>query len=276
MEAYYWDNLPVAMRLADEAGLGVNADYLSVYRMIEAENVTRMGSVLYDRGDWLLYEYDQETTDVPSHAIEHLLRSGCDQVADAFQWKHGPPVLFTLLHPAVNAPYVPGRDGFFIDKYPFDKVCLPTESLTRQDHFVGAVRHEYTHAMCLNRSEGKCPTWLHEAIATVAEDPRDSRFGRPDRWRDPAGLTAAFRSDRESPEGMIKVRSAYAQARILGQFLMNLGGTAKLGSLLEAFTDNTFFQNLMIEATSQRPEDEALKQVYGIGVKELFKRASES
>jgi hypothetical protein len=274
MEAYYWDNLRMAMKLADDAGLGLNAAYLSVFRMIDAEYTTREASVLVDRGDWLLVEHVPHTHEVSLTEIETLVRTGCDQVADAFSWQHGPAVLFTVLHPDVNAPYVPGRHGFFIDKYPFDKVCLPTYLLDEPGHFVAAVRHEYAHAMCLNRSLGKCPTWLHEAIATVAETPTASRFGRPRIWRDPRDLEAAFRDDRETEEGAASVTAAYAQARRLGQALLDEGGTAKLGKLLDAFTDNTFLQNLIISALSQHPEDEALKQVYGFGVKELFKRAA--
>jgi|GEM_PF-815576 len=272
MEAYYWDNLKVAMGLAESAGLGVNLAFLSIYRMIEAEHLTREESVLSDRGDWLLLEYIADTTDLSLPQIDGLVRSGCDQVAETYGWSHGPAVLVTLLHPINNAPYVPGRHGFFIDKYPFDKICLPTDLLGDSEKFIGAVRHEYAHAMALNRTQGKCPLWLHEAIAMVAEhgslNPR-----RPSVWRDPNSLDSAFRADRESDVGSRVVNDAYNQSFCLGSFLIQIHGNSGLGRLLDAFTDNSFGQELLMRVTNQRPEDEALKQVYGFGLNELFARA---
>jgi hypothetical protein len=71
------------------------------------------------------------------------------------------------------------------------------------------------------------------------------------------------------------VADAYAQCGILGRALASDGGTEKLGRLLDAFSDNTFFKDLFIEATAQHREDEALRQVYGYGVKKLFKTAAQ-
>jgi hypothetical protein len=47
-------------------------------------------------------------------------------------------------------------------------------------------------------------------------------------------------------------------------------GKAKLGQLLDAFTDNTLLTDLKMRVTGQSPADEALKQVYGLGERELF------
>lgn len=279
MNAYYWDNLRVAMMLAEENGLGINANYLSVYRMIEAEFVTREKSQLVDRGDWLLLEFQEVEGRDPidtAMEIERLVRAGCDQVAADFSWSHGPAVLFTILDQSTNAPYVPGRDGFFIDKYPFDKICLPAALLSRPEEFLGAVRHEYAHAMALNRTAGRCPTWLHEAVAMIAQEQGRPPHRQSWRWLQPLDLAQAFRSDRETEPGARTVSDAYRQAHHIGWYLTTLKGKQGLGQLLDGFADNSFAQELFMRVKNQRPEDEAMIQIYGFGVDELFKRAQKA
>lgn len=276
MEAYYWDNLLVAMDLAQESGMGLNGAYLGVFRTIEAEHATREEGLLLDRGDWLLLEYvPQEGADDELPWIESVVREECGRVTDEFGHSLGHSVLFTFLHPDGDVPYVPGREGYFVDKYPFDKVCLPSSLLRRPDELRGAVRHEFAHAMALNRSLGQCPLWLHEAVAMVAQDGPRRRARRLAQWRGPVELEAAFRKDRETPDGSVAVREAYTQAAVLGGYLDGQGGRRKLGSLMDAFTDNGLLQSLWMQAVSQRPEDEALKQVYGFGLNDLFARAYE-
>lgn len=274
LKAYYWDNLKVAMSLAEDAGVGAGAGYLTLYRMIEAEHVTREVSEFSDRGDWLLLEHVPEHSGLALEQVESVVRHACDQVAEAFAWQHGPATLVTFLHPVVDAPYTPGRDGFFIDKFPFDKICLPSHLFGDEARLVSALRHEYAHAMSLNRTEGRCPLWLHEAIAMSAQYLRPVTFRKPQQWKDPVMLERAFRHERETHEGASLVGDAYAQAGILGSHLVSLKGTAGLGELLDAFVDNSFVKNLVMEATGQPPEDEALKQVYGFGLKDLFARAA--
>lgn len=275
LEAYYSDKLAVAAKLADEVGLGAGASFLTTYRLIEAEHLTREASVLIDRGGWLLLEFQQPEDRDPTEyesALRELVMVGCDQVTGLFNWSHGPRVLLTMLHPAANVPYVPSRDGYFMDKYPYDKICLPSMLLGSPDRLIAAVRHEYAHAMALNRTEGKCPIWLHEAIAMVAEH-GNANVMRPRKWRDQDSLHAAFRGDRNSDGGLALVSDAYAQSFVLGRYLYKLKGGSGLGELLDAFTDNSFGQELLMRVVNQRPEDEALKQVYGMGVTELFEKA---
>lgn len=276
MKAYYWDNLKVAMMLADENGLGVNGNYLPVYRMIEAEHLTRENSVLSDRGDWLLLEYqvddDGDSIEI-GQQLEALVRKGCDQVCSSFGWSHGPAVLFTMLHPVTNAPYVPGRSGFFIDKYPFDKICLPAALMANEEEFLAAVRHEYAHAMVLNRTIGRSPTWLHEAVAMMAQENGAPPDRSPWTWRSALDLAAAFRADRESDSGSRVVSDAYRQSHQLGWYLYSLKGSKGIGDFLDGFADNTFGRELLMRVTNQSPEDEALHQIFGFGVKELFERA---
>jgi len=274
MEAYYWDNLKVAMDLAEESGLGLNGAYLGVFRTIEAEHVAREEGRMSDRGDWLLVEHvpvDEEEDDLPW--IEALVREQCGQTAEAFGHALDHAVLFTFLHPTADVPFVPGRQGYFVDKYPFDKICLPSSLLRRPDELKGAVRHEFAHAMALNRSQGKCPLWLHEAVAMVAQDGIRRRVRRLSTWRNPVALESAFRQDRETPDGSATVREAYAQAAVLGSYLADQGGVRELGRLLDAFTDNGLLQSLWMQTVSQKPEDEALRQVFGFGLKALFERA---
>ena len=45
---------------------------------------------------------------------------------------------------------------------------------------------------------------------------------------------------------------------------------------MDAFTDNTVLEGLWMQVRAQTAEDEALRQVYGIGVEELFAQAEGS
>ena len=273
LEAYYWDNLGVAMELAEDVGVGFNGSYLAMFRMIEAENMTRDSSEFSDRGDWLLLEHVPEFTNRSLEEIELVVRHSCDQVADDFGWQHGPAVLFSFLHPAADAPYIPGRAGFFVDKYPFDKVCLPTHLVQQPELLTGAIRHEYSHAMALNRSQGRCPNWLHEAIAMTAQYNGAVKMASPQRWVDPKALGRAFRHERISEVGGRIVGDAYRQAHVIGAYLVSLKGRRGLGEVLDAFVDNSFAKNLFMEATGQVPEVEAIKQVYGLSLKDIWKEA---
>jgi len=275
IDAYYWDQLEKALELA--SGLGVTFGWQEwMFRLIEAEAVTRQVSdtiqvdpqVSLEHVPAQLHHISQVTADV-AHATADVRRR--------FGWAEGANTLVSILAEETNAPWTVGRAGYMMDKYPYDKICLPRVSTHNPIEFQSVVRHEYAHVMVLNLSEAKAATWLHESVTMVAQDwMRTEDWGKfahgTEHWLQPAALNAAF-NDEHDPK-LFHARSlAYSQSSALGFYLKSIGGEPKIGDLLRGFADNTNWTELKMTLTGQTPADEALREVYGFGEKELFDRA---
>ncbi len=276
MRFYFEDRLDAALRAAEELAGAAMGAYLSQYRVIEAEQATRLVSRSWRAAEWLTVESppNESVLDEPALAAEVL--DACDDVAETFGWRHGPQTWVTFLTAEVDGPWLPTRHGYCIDKNRFTKICLPVALTGDREELAEAVRHEYAHVMTGHRTAGRCPRWLDEAVAMTAERAdlsfRDFATGHA-AWRGPRDLDAAFREDRESVEGSQVVRQAYRQAAALGATLVGRGGPAKLGALLDAFADNSFLTEVALRLTGQDYAGEALRQVYGLSTDGLFAEA---
>lgn len=277
-EDYLWERLEKAYDAISSLGAGTSGMAMTTYRLIEAEWLTRQRSEVIEINEWLSLELIPSEIFLSNDEIAEVVLEACDEVADRFDWAHGPATRVTLLTLSANTPWAPGRHGFCIDKYPFDKVCIPS-ALTNQKHLLKqVVLHEYAHVMTMNRSNGLCPLWLDEAVAMTAGgqiDPKarwEFQVGHWP-WRDPMDLSRAFHQDRESHAGQQVVWQAYQQSAVLGAYLASLKGEESLGRLMYAYTNNAWIVNLLIRLKGEEPSEEALNEVYGFGVDELFKRS---
>jgi hypothetical protein len=309
-EHYYWDRLSEAYSAVSELGAGSGGHGLVGFRMIEGEWITRERGVILPVNDWLTIEVIpqevgsvslgsprpdplprrrepadgeasagsyQGETGLPSTLVESVV-GACDEVAARFGFEHGPPVLLSVLARESNVPWMPGRHGYCIDKHPYDKICVPSYALHDREDLEHVVQHEYAHVVSLNLSQGRCPLWLDEAVAMVAGGGIDRRAWRllesgVAEWRDARDLDAAFRGDREDEGARQAVWLAYQQSAVIGHFLASLDGDAGLGRLLRGFSNNTLVQEILMRARGQSAADEALREVYGFGVRELFSEA---
>ncbi|MEA2553244.1 MAG: hypothetical protein QOJ65_1420 [Fimbriimonadaceae bacterium] len=185
--------------------------------------------------------------------------------------------MVSVLAQEANAPWAVGRYGYFVDKYPHDKICLPNYAAHHPDYLHETTMHEYAHAIVLNLAEGHVPRWLNEAIAMVAQGGADKeiahKFARREiDWLAPNQLNVELVSELEGEE-RTSLWYAYQQSAWIGEYLVNLKGEAGLAELLKAFADNPFLKELFMRAVNYPHAEEALKQVYGFGQDVLFERA---
>jgi hypothetical protein len=272
IDAYYWDRLEQAYGLALELGVAYGWQEW-FFRLIQAEAVTRGESQTLKIDEQLSLEY------VPSelHHVSQVaadIGHACAEVRSRFGWNEDAKTLIAILAEETDAPWTVGRAGYMMDKYPYDKICLPRTATHTSREFQSAIRHEYAHVMVLNLSQGKAAMCLHEAITMLAQDwSREEDWSKfaasAEPWLDPVALTAAF-DDQHDPSRFQARSLAYSQSAALGFYLKSLGGETKIGELLRAFADNSNLAELKMALTGQSPADEALRQVYGFGERELF------
>jgi hypothetical protein len=180
--------------------------------------------------------------------------------------------MVSVLAEETDAPWAVGREGYFIDKYPYDKICLPLRATGDSLHQV--IAHEYAHCITLNLAQGRAPRWLDEAVSVTIEGRIDRRAAHAFAtgqipWLNHLNLGSAFMNFANPQARWL----AYQQAGIIGHYLAHLKGTKTLGDLMRAFSDNSFWTELIDRLKGEPPVEEALRQVYGFGVKKLFKEA---
>jgi hypothetical protein len=268
LELYYHDRLEPAYSLVEAMGAGSLGRGLGLFRMIEAEWATRTVSTRSARGDWLEIEWVAGEVSWSLEDLDAGIRQACDEVCQAFGWNPGPPTLVTVLARAADAPWTPGRHGYCVDKYPYEKICLPNSLLDDPCGFGAALRHEFAHVMTVNRAQGLCPRWFDEAVAMVADGTRHGpqwrRFREGhDTWRDLRSLEAAFHEDRENSMGQRIVLQAYTQSHVIGEHLASLGGTRALGECLDQFEPSGLWDGLLERLRGRPPVDRALTKGFG-------------
>lgn len=272
-DLYYWDKVVEAYERSLEAGTIGGGSTLGFYRLVEGEALTRQVSKISDLTPWLKLEEIEGSPD----GLAQVTVEVCREVAGRLAWNYDSAAMVSILVPEADVPWHSARYGYMMDKYPYDKVCLPAAALADQRHFRRVLAHEYAHVVTLNRTSNRAPHWLEEGISTWIEGP-----GRPDAiarfktgestWRTPQDLENAFGAERRNGENRDRIRDAYDQARILTDYLARQSGEAGIQRFLGAFSDNSLWDEFKIRL-GEPPVEEALKQVYGIGQKELFEAA---
>lgn len=256
------------------AGYGMGAA-LRTYRTIEAEweaehDLSGSGHINELNVNW-------QVSGRPPGDVEQLIVHALNETRAVFDFKSteiGVKVVF--LGENSNAPWTPGRWGYYTPKNGMGKICLPSYLLDRPQELHGALKHEYAHHMVHDRAEGRCTLYLNEAIATYAQGDYQRSIARPFsakrwKWLSPSELNQAFNSyGKQGSEG---VQAAYAQAYLIGQYLVDLKKSQSLGELLDAMSDNSTLRELWMSMKNQNHAEEALKQVFGFGEAELFERA---
>ena len=118
------------------------------------------------------------------------------------------------------------------------------------------VRHEYTHLLIHQATNGHAPRWLHEGLAQVAEPRSAPRFVETDVALDRqqytlAGLERLFRSN--------AVGAAYQLSHVVSEFLVERRGMAGIRALLGRLGQG-------------EPMDQALKESAGVSVEDVEAR----
>lgn len=280
IEEYYWDRLDTAYGFAQEIGVGFGGGYEGWYRTIEAEAITREQGDQEALNDWLTVEvvpHELGHGGLARHEVHEVVGETCEEVACRFGFATGAKTLVTVLAQETDAPWAVGRYGYMMDKYPYDKICIPLVS-TRSAHGLSeVVSHEYAHVLVQSTTEGRSPKWLHEAIAMLAERSSDYRlrsaFAHGDAaWLWPHDLEITHSRNRQGEPDRERTWQAYQQSAWLGRYLVEQKGEAGIGDLLRGFANNSTWTELKMRVTGQTSADEALREVYGFGENELFER----
>jgi hypothetical protein len=278
MEAYYQDRLDAAFKVASTLGADFGGVGALLFRQIEGEYLTRKAATQLKPTEWLTLEFVAD--EVPHAAdLQVPILNACDDIAERLDWKHSAPIMISVLTQEADAPWSVGRFGYFVDKYPYDKICIPFRSTQDLKDLREVVLHEYAHAIVLNLAEGHAPRWLDEMIAMHAQGGPDPRFAKgfasgQMRWLDPDALNVQYIAEREGKSGQ-QVLYAYQQSACIGAYLNKTRGEESFSKLLRSFSDNSFVQELAMRAANIKPADEAIKETYGINERQLFQQALE-
>lgn len=272
-DLYYWDKVVEAYERSLEAGAIGGGSTLGFYRLVEGEALTRRVSTISDVTAWLKLEHPPGVAPI----LAEVTREVCSEVAGRLGWNYQAQAMVSVLVPEADVPWHSARYGYMMDKYPYDKVCLPAVALADQAHFRRVLAHEYAHVVTLNTTSNRAPHWVEEGVSTWIEGPaRPDSAGRfqtgESTWRSPIDLENAFASERRNGENREKIRDAYDQSRLLVQFLVNQKGEAGIQQFLSAFSDNSVWDEIKIRL-GEAPVEEALKQAFGINQSRLFEEA---
>ncbi|MCW5944039.1 MAG: hypothetical protein KIS66_17550 [Fimbriimonadaceae bacterium] len=274
IEHYYWDRLDRAYEIASTQGLGQMGAYLSWFRMIEAEWLTRRDGERLKVEPWLELEWSPgDVGYADMRPIGEAVRAACDEVAQRLGWTHGASTLVSILREEARAPWSIAADGYCVDMHPYEKICLPRYALEDRIDFRRVVRHEYAHVVTINLAAGTAPRWLSEAVSVLLEGGRDRATERAFRdgsaqWLDPDPLEKSF-----SAEDRSRVWLAYRQSGLIGGYLASLEGELRVGDLLRAHAEGSFWKRLGAGFLGATHTDVAMRRTYGRSVSQVFSEA---
>jgi hypothetical protein len=270
-ELYLQDRVEEAFEEAENIGaLDTNDLYA------EAE-VRRLGTKWQVR-PWLTVEGIESEIGHHIHSALEPMGTACEDLASRFGWDHREATMISLLPQDVEAPWMPGRWGYFIDKVPYDKICIPHHLLRDLDNLILTVKHEFMHDITTNVTNGKIPRWFGEGMSTLAEGRFDQtslddwRHSRAE-WHNSIELDALVASDNRDAEKRREISRAYSQANFIARYLETLGGEPTLAALLRALGDETFLHNLQNQVHLWSRMEGGLRRVYGLSESEVFERA---
>jgi hypothetical protein len=277
IDHYDHDRVEEAFAIVREHGIGAVGEHLSFYREIEAEAVSRRGARRIELSEWVLFEYLPWEVGDPgpwARRVEKAIAA----VSERMGWTPTEKALVAMLAKECDVPWAVHPYGYFADKVPYDKICMPSYLLEDPGEFEQAVAHEYGHVISLNLSQGKAPRWLEEAVSVLLGREFDEEvvgeFARGEiEWLGPAELDGAFEAPDDVDEDDDSVWLAYQQAGLIGRYLAGLGGERRLGDLMRAHADIGLWRGLAASLARRTPTDVALRRVYGLDESRLFEQA---
>jgi hypothetical protein len=292
------DKVSEAFALLRGAGLDQWGQYLKVYRMIEAEAITRGRARIEEASPWLTLEYIPYEVGDAAAAMRRMIGEACDTVARRLGVVHQHPARIAVMAEECDVPWATNPYGYCADKEPYAKVCVPVRLLDDPPEFMQTIAHEYAHVVSLSLSQGRAPRWLEEAVSVLAERSFDQGCWEDfveDRvdWLPPGALELEFGFVRYPdqadsgwndpmllPEGPPVTPSddagamylAYQQAGFIGRYLLGLADESRVGRLLREIGSQSLWRGLSVALRFRSRTDDALRRVYGLGEQELFDR----
>lgn len=243
-----------------------SASQPNIMKSLGPEYLTRLSSHRVELREGLELEYIPHELGTSTSEIQAVALENCEAVASAFGWDWHEKTLITILASEAEADVLRHDWGYYVDKYPYDKICIPNKVLHLENQLARTLRHEFAHVVTTNQSGGHEPTWLSEGLSMLAEGAVDFRpwigfqAGRYE-WEDPSMLGARIRGDRLDPTKLPLVNVGYAQACYLTMYLRKLGGQDVVRQLLTQLGDQSFGVNLKRDILGRSHVDDALRHL---------------
>lgn len=275
-ELYFDDNIEAAWQHGLERGL--SREDVRFYRLLEAEHLTRKQCVILEIAPHLSLEYNPNERGFDPAVIPSVVQDECEALSRRFEWKYEEAVRVTILTSEVDTPWSYYRAGYCVDKYPYEKVCIPAYSLHAPSEFGRILRHEFMHAITLNVCNGHEPVWLTEGLSVLVENQMRSRdwikfqMGLLE-WRTPMFLNGGIHGNRWDQAEVDRIRQGYEQAYIVVSYLHKLKGDRGLIDLMNAIGDESVAHNLKRALLGQNYADSALRSVFGLSEEKAFQEA---
>lgn len=273
LESYHKDLVEEAWRAIEPHGLGEAGANIRWYRLIEAEALLRSRSGTRRVNDWLSLESVTSETLGTEDRITEVAIEASDRVAQRFGWRHEAQVLLSILCRESEAPWATNPNGYWVNKDPYDKICLPYYLLEDETELAQAIAHEYAHVVCAGLTDEQAPTWLHEAVSVSSEgfEPIESARSTVKVWKAPDALERTL--EHENPENPDEVFMAYQQCGWIAAYLGSLSRDGKLVAFLREHANESFGANILRLLKGEDRVDRALRVCYGMSVRDLFARA---
>ncbi len=157
-----------AMEQALRAGFHPG-DLYDLQRSIEAELGARLAGSRIRVDEHLLIEADPAMWGADWPAILRVVREAAVSVGDALGVRWGKPVLVTVVPDEDYVEFVHARFGYYRERAPWHKVCLPPSAVYPPSVLTRASRHEIAHAAAHQLAGDGHPRWLDEGIAVLME-----------------------------------------------------------------------------------------------------------
>jgi hypothetical protein len=265
---YLKDKVIEALAEADKLG-GLDSNHLYA----EAE-VRSKGTQFKLKSSLTVEMIESEVGHDSKHILDTIFQA-CDGVSKRFGWDGQVAARVSLLPQDVEAPWMPGRWGYYIQKEPFGKICLPHHLISDLPELARTVRHEFMHHVSKNLTNGHIQRWLGEAMSTFAEDRLDRQTwaefqtGKAE-WLPVHQLNAIVSTDNRDSDRRASIWRGYTQANLVVRFLATMGGDLKLTEFLRAIGDESFLHNLENQILWRSSTDAAFRTVYLYSEDEVF------
>ncbi|MFI5387294.1 MAG: hypothetical protein ACHQ50_14380 [Fimbriimonadales bacterium] len=261
---YYEDKVVEAFHEAENLG---GQDSNDLFAEAEAREKGEQMQVL----PWLRVEFIRDELGESVSGTLTVIEEECVDLCRRFGWDYRERTLVTFMPVAVEGPWMPGRWGYFIDKVPYDKICLPNGAAFNKAELTRVIRHEFMHQITANLANGHQTWWLSEALSSYAEGALSQRWrGAASQWLNADMINAAISSDARDDTRINGINAAYAQAGAIGRFLAHHGGDARLGELLRAVGDESVRHGLGEKFLGRSRTDSALRDIYGLSERQVF------
>jgi len=261
---YYEDKVVEAFREAEDLG-GQESNHLF------AEAETRERGEQVQLLPWLTVEFIRDELKGSLADITEIIETECVDLSRRFDWDNRERTLVTFMPAIVEGPWMPGRWGYFVDKAPYDKICLRRGSAFDRQDLTRSIRHEFMHQITTNLAHGHETRWLTEALSGYVEGPLSTRWrGASAQWLGPDLINAAITSDARDETRIDSLIAAYAQVAAIGRFLAHYGGDRRIADLLRSVGDESMSHGLGEQVFGRTRTDSGLRETYGMTERQVF------